>query len=54
MKRIGIKVDNLRKIYGREDMTAEKWLEDSNNVYIGRYVRIFIKITVNVARLFLL
>jgi len=42
MKRIGIKVDNLRKIYGREDMTAEKWLEDSNNVYIGRYVRIFI------------
>jgi Domain of unknown function (DUF4326) len=37
-----LKVANLRKDYKDEDITLEKWMEDPNNVYVGRFGRIFI------------
>ena len=40
MSRVSIKVANLRKI--DPDLNLEKWLEDPNNVYVGRHGRIFI------------
>ena len=36
-----IKVKHLRKTYGSK-MDLKKWLEDPNNVYVGRNGRIFI------------
>ena len=36
-----VKVANLRKIYG-SDTTFKDWLEDPNNLYVGRAGRIFI------------
>jgi hypothetical protein len=37
-----IKVDNLRKKYSR-DYTLEKWLQDPNNIYIGRNMTFYVK-----------
>jgi hypothetical protein len=39
--RVCVKVGNLRKLYG-PDINFKKWLENSNNIYVGRYGRIFI------------
>lgn len=36
-----VKISNLRKKYGN-DINLRKWLEDPNNVYVGRHGRIFI------------
>lgn len=37
-----VKVASLRKETGDKEMTMEKWIEDPNNVYVGRPGRIFI------------
>lgn len=40
---ICLKIANLRKVYKDEDINLEKWMQDDNNLYIGRRGRIFIK-----------
>ena len=35
-----IKVGALRKVTGDPDMNLEKWMSNSNNVYVGRHGRI--------------
>lgn len=42
MSRICVKVGNLRSVYNDNSMTFEKWLENPDNIYIGRSGRIFI------------
>jgi len=37
-----LKVASLRKETGDETITLEKWLQNQNNVYVGRKGRIFI------------
>lgn len=37
-----LKIEFLRKDYKNKDITLEKWMEDKNNVYVGRRGRIFI------------
>lgn len=37
-----LKVDSLRKASGDKGMTLEKWMENPENVYVGRHGRIFI------------
>jgi hypothetical protein len=41
-KRTCIKVASLRKEYNDKEINLKKWLEDPNNVYVGRRGRIFI------------
>lgn len=36
MSRVCIKVDNLRKLTDDKSMTLRKWLENDNNIYVGR------------------
>ena len=40
-KRVCVKVSELRYYYG-QDITFEKWLNNPDNVYVGRRGRIFI------------
>lgn len=42
MSRTCVKVGNLRKISNDDSITFEKWLENFDNIYIGRNGRIFI------------
>jgi len=41
-ERVCIGIDYLRKKYNDKNITLEKWLQDPNNVYVGRRGRIFI------------
>ena len=37
-----IKVTSLRKIYNDSNISLKQWMEDPNNLYVGRNGRIFI------------
>lgn len=37
-----LKVASLRRETDDPDINLKKWLKDPNNVYVGRYIRIFI------------
>jgi hypothetical protein len=42
MSRTCVKVGNLRSVYNDDSITFEKWLENPDNIYVGRNGRIFI------------